>query len=288
MSWLNDDLNLYYKGGSGGFFLFYLILLEDTHYSYFHQADINTGIINKFSFNLNHDFNYKILSQLDYNLLKGSDWPDYDFYSKNFLSLSIDLQDNIQTFEPSINVLEIYSFWKRLQYDYIIQQQYMLDDISTWKLKEYWPDNHITKKMKVPLGQNYKLFFNCNDDEEWLTYPGKKVVLYTDISAHVKLSWHKNAFWFNPQFSSENKNLGFLKEIYKKFIIYENKKVYDGYQNPLKVADKIIYLQDLITKDLESLGFSGNKRQYEFRKRWIELHANFNLLDKLLRKYNAK
>lgn len=73
----------------------------------------------------------------------------------------------------------------------IIDQQWCLRNSKRWKMHEVWPTNAQTKLLSEP-----RLFFFCYPLEDINNYPGKNLVVYTDIDSQVKLSQYKNANWF--------------------------------------------------------------------------------------------
>ena len=284
MNWLDDDLNIFYMPATGGFFLLNLILLENKHYAYF-KNNVKKSYMEQF-FKLYPDKEqYYKLTKDQYEMVKGANWPIYDDYIRRMSALPAKLQEDIVKYKwPNIN-LESIPGWKNFEIKNNIKRQFDISSADQWKKNEFWPDNDITAETP-PLGDlKYKIFFHCNKFDSWMSSPGKKIVLYTNVEFQTRMGWHKHAGLFVD--SLNNRNYKFIKNILKDSVIYDHKKIKPMYLKAFTHADKIVYLQDLINDPVKELELSGNQDQISFHKHWVDLHNNFNLLDKEMRKYNA-
>lgn len=86
------------------------------------------------------------------------------------------------------------------------ESQWNVNDVSKWKYTEIWPDN--VKTLTSTFTAN-KVFFVCNPDPIFLSqpgefirtyedFPGKKILLYTDLQTQWHLAKTKRAYWFQP------------------------------------------------------------------------------------------
>lgn len=82
----------------------------------------------------------------------------------------------------------------------IFHKQWNIIDQLKWKKQETWPDNEATMASDFPN----KIYFLCNPDVTTLaSYPGKRLVIYTDIDTQFNLALSKGAYWFyNRNFHS--------------------------------------------------------------------------------------
>ena len=284
MSWLDNDLNIFYIPGSGGFFLLYLILLENKHYVQF-KKDTESDVVEEF-FNQCPDKShlYK-LTEDQYDTFKGQSWPCFETYRDYFSSLPVALQYEISGYRLPNRKMEDIPEWKNFQVKSNIKKQFSVSNVDKWKLLEFWPDNKLTEKTQLPIDLKYKIFFHCNEIEPWLNSPGKKIVLYTDIRLQTRMCWYKHAGLFRDDL--DNRNAESIRKFYRSGVAYNNKKVRSICLEAFEHANKIVYLQDLIKDPFGTLELSGNKDQIDLYNRWITINNKFNLLDKEMRKYNA-
>lgn len=280
MTWLDNDLSIFYLPGSGGFFLLFLLLLEDKHFVKFDSKSLiePTEFFNLYP---EEKFNYK-LTEEQYILFKGSAWPDYRFYMNNFESLSDVIKKDILRFTKYNLSLEKSAMWKKYQIRKFAGMQFNPDKVEYWKLGETWPDNQETQRLNLPAGYSHKLYFHCNDYESWINSPGLKIALYSDIKSQIRMCWHKHAGLFADHLDLRNKKT--ISEMYRSAITYNNTKINYRTKPALDSADKIISLADLVDGTFVQKELSSNRDQLTLHKKWVEANTKF----KLLRNKNAQ
>lgn len=213
----NTDLNIFYSGASGGFYLLHCLLMQGMHHSWFPK--------------LTDDDNFK----------------------------SIEKRQNIET-APG-------SFEKNFQLVHTHQWNLKLDQ---WKSTEVWPVNSKTR-MTTCVDRPYKIFLTCNRVAEWLTFPGKKIVLFTDVRTQIRFAMYKKAWEYNkPSTFSRTKNILRTAKKYKEY------DVSAAAFNALVHADQSIYLQDFV-KEMSSK--IATNQQQNFTRHWLSNHPDM-LLDR--------
>jgi hypothetical protein len=99
-------------------------------------------------------------------------------------------------------------------FENIFAKQWQIKNIEKWKSHETWPDNDATLEADLPN----KVFYICNDVDKLSLYPGKLIVLYTDIETQWILSKTKHAYWFVDRTPAD-----LFKEINDNFTEYYDK-----------------------------------------------------------------
>jgi hypothetical protein len=217
-----ENLNIFYVGGNGGFFLLHLLLLSQEYACELEQPKLGS----------------------------------FDSWFKHFKECIYPLQWDVN---------------------------------DGWKNNENWPDN-----MKTLLQENYgkpKIFFTCNEFNRWKNFPGKKVIIYTDIRTELRMSLFKQA---NHFLKSKFVDGIITKTIAVKGIrtvlrnpleIYNNIEHRKGTQNMLDQSDIRINLQELIKNPekvlFDNFGLTLNEDQRNHIANWLSLHPK-----KLLQKIN--
>ena len=69
-------------------------------------------------------------------------------------------------------------------FDDIFENQWNISETCNWKDTETWPDNDRTLQSNF----NNKIFFHCNDVGNFIKFPGRKVVVYTDLSTQWQMA----------------------------------------------------------------------------------------------------
>lgn len=212
---MNQDINLFYFGASGGFFCLHLLLLTDQYSCVFckHGQDFET----------------------------------------------------------------------------VFRKQWDISNISDWKSHECWPNN---KKTQTSTLTN-KIYLTCNEINDFISYPGIPIILYTDIETQWYLAETKRAFWF---FGKTNEEL--LKEIHKNFeAYYQAIKADDRADDGTRCKDKqsFNFLPDHIEKEFIKWGdnkcWSPNDlsidQSFWFYKHGISLeYKNEKVFNKLIKNVN--
>ena len=182
----------------------------------------------------------------------------------------------------------------------IIQSQWNIANHDEWKESEAWPDNNLTQLDTTSLR---KLYFSVNPYQpDMLTsFPGKNLVLYTDIDSQLELAYFKKANWFidyTSSFFTKKKIQSFKEKLLAWNIHYNNIKdptwpkclshrhinrlptaiqqeiLESEYtQQFLNSADIVVKLQDLgkILEELLEIP-TMNSKQHELIERWKKLH----------------
>lgn len=153
------------------------------------------------------------------------------------------------------------------------------DKTKSWKKHELQPDNKKTLKLKTNLP---KIFATVNQYEDWDFYPGKKILVYTDLHSQLRMAYTKKSFWFHERWGNPNPKYSDIKKIllenpnniYKDII---EKNLFDYYT---------VFLQDIITitgleKVLNDLGHSITQKNIDFINYYISLHPP-KLIQKVL------
>lgn len=245
----DSDLNVFYSGGSGGFYFLHCLLLNKQHFCFFpRQIDI-----------LPHP---KLrLSKQDYDNIKDPSWLDHEQYltqgnAGNLELLSAELQ---WAYNP-----EIAPGWFDQQFDAVHFQNWNINT-QTWKSTEIWPVNERTLESCCP-DRDYKIFYTCNDIEQWLTLPGKKIVLYTDIRTQIRLAMYKKAWKYiaSQKTFSKTKNTIRNSKVYKQCVV--DKTAFEALQH----ADESVKLQEFVKLMLSN---TANRQQKQFTQKWLDYHT---------------
>lgn len=262
----NADLNIFYIGGSGGFFLLHNILLNDQHNIAIRDLNIES------SFKKDNPDNCTLeLWQDDYERLKGVDWPSFSDYQNHKQSLTKKVLNAIHESEKK-HGLNAYRSPGYMQYviDYVILNQWNVKGVN-WKSKEVWPNNKCTEQTIFSVDKN-KIFFTCNDIDDWLRLPGKKIVLYTDVRSHLRLALYKKSNWF----LSKNLNYNYFRKIVseeiKNAVEFNNIRITNNTARALDYADDCIYLQELINNP-EIFNFTSTRHK-DLHNKWLNNHPS--------------
>lgn len=275
--WLDQDLNIFYLPGSGGFFLLFMILLEHKHFIRFKLPTNKDLVDDFFKFNSSKKYFYR-LTKDQYTFFKGKDWPLYEDYYNDVSSLPQSIKDDIFKHILPNDSLDHIPGWKKFEISHYAKTQFAVNVIDNWKAKENWPDNELTKTSNLPNEYKHKIYFHCNDYNNWLNSSGYKVALYTDLQTQVRMCWHKKAGLFAEGLN--NRNYTGIRSMYKLAGNFNDTVVNRRTIDALNIADKIIYLQDLVNDPFVSTGLSGTIEQSALYKLWVDANIKFKLLRK--------
>lgn len=140
-------------------------------------------------------------------------------------------------------------------------------DYDNWKSRELWPDNKCTLSSPSTLR---KILFSCNDFSGWMSYPGKKVLLYTDLKTHIEMCYLKKSNFLQYEDPSS-----YINKMLSNKISFNGCDISPEYTSALEHFDISIKLQDLCTNpesELSKLGIIANAKQKNFLNFWINLH----------------
>lgn len=242
----DTDLNVFYSGGSGGFYFLHCLLMQQQHFCSF-----PVSVKNKRHPALR-------LGQESYADIADPNWPSYDQYLRQGNQGKLEL---IQAETQWAMNPEVVPGWFDQAFDSVHQQHWQINT-DQWKSTEIWPDNSRTLASAC-VDRPYRIFFTCNYIEQWLQWPGKKIVLYTDIRTQTRLSMYKKAWkYINPgqQYSKTKQSLQAAE-------IYNNDLVGHNVRAALNQADDCVRLQDFVQSML-----AGNKQQQAFTDFWLKHH----------------
>jgi hypothetical protein len=112
------------------------------------------------------------------------------------------------------------------------------------------------------------------DSDVWPEYPGKKILIYTDIKSQLRLTRSKNAGWF----FNENHPTTTIKKFMRQAFAVNDLKIYNRLQSHFNTADHAVYLQDLVANPESVLGIPGTDQHQQFTRHWKNCHPRELLL----------
>ena len=146
---------------------------------------------------------------------------------------------------------------------------------NRWKDTELFPDNNLTLKFKKIEN---KIFYTVNDFENWFNYPGKKVLVYTDLYSQIRLNWYKKTKFF---YYLENKYEVFYP-IAKKILLNNkinnnNSELHFEINEAIKFADIKVKFQNLLTTknlevELNKFNCDISQENIDFMNYYVKLH----------------
>jgi len=265
---LNNDLNIFYSGGSGGYYFLHYLLLFKQHWCAFEFPPALQHIVDHGSQAQKDQL--RILPAV-YAECAGPDWPAYEEYNRSYPAIS----------EPAKSELaELHKNWARnvdqvdsgfdTKLNLIINQQWNIKRINDWKQSEIGPDNAITLAEPRPP-RPYKVFFSCMGpgSRAWPDLPGKKVLLYTDIESQIRLAGAKNAIWFCD---GKRPSITQIKKFIRQSFVANDLKIYNRVEPYFANADYTICLQDLIASPESVLGVPVTDQHRQFTQHWKNCH----------------
>lgn len=153
-----------------------------------------------------------------------------------------------------------------------LEQQWNITDPRDWKSQETWPKNLETEKS---VTSKTKLYFNCNNPDQWINKDQTRVLIYVDLDMQLKLSQYKNAWCYNNKVLSQEQTDELLEKINTTAIAIGNKRYYYKLPELIEKADIKINLLDLVLSpknELAKFGLELNSRQTQLIQHWISLH----------------
>jgi hypothetical protein len=286
---LDQDHNIFYLGGSGGFFLLHYIMLYGKHYSFLRLSeDDKTSVENNYKIKLLNNDKEELLkyrcSESYYKAMKGADWPSYDEYLEiNLSNLPNTIQQEIFAVhlnEPrSYNNIEVSRDWVDYKFDYIFNKQWKSQG-RDWKKFEIWPENNWTRSNQQWQGN--KIYFSCcpgTKIEDWTKWPGKKILLWTDLDTQIRMNLYKRAGEFRKKINFPIDSLSAVKTEVKKLkdksIQINGETVHPLIGQVWDLADYRIKLQDLILSN--PFNVDPLPKQVKFKQQWLSLHPSLLL-----------
>jgi hypothetical protein len=255
---MNDDIKLFYFGGSGGFFCLHLLLLTNKYHCKFQGLDQN----------------FENILQKQWNISDVSKWKSYEHEPDNSATFKSNLLnkvyfarntiDNIAQYSGKLIVLytDIETQWflsrtKRAFWFMDFDDAKMINDINLNFVYCYsqvkadnWPEcNSIQEFNSLPDWIKNECFEKFKFDQFWD---------FGDLSIDTQLNKHRNSM----------------------SILYKGQKIYQPLMtdNIINQADIVVKLQDLIKTNgeilFEQLGIKGNQRCTDFIKLWLSKHTD--------------
>lgn len=274
MSLINNDLNIFYSGGSGGFYLLHYILLFKQHWCALEFPNALQHIVDHGS-RAQHD--QLRLSSTTYADCSGPDWPSYAEYNQLYPRLDQPVKSELEKLHTAWGhnvdfIDQGFDTKLKLIFDY----QWNIQTTSKWKQGEIWPNNSVTLAESNPP-RPYKIFFSCMspDSDVWPEYPGKKILIYTDIKSQLRLTRSKNAGWF---FNENQPTTTTIKKFMRQAFAVNDLKIYNRLQSHVNTADHAVYLQDLVANPESVLGTPVTNRHQQFTRHWKNCHPRELLL----------
>lgn len=279
---VNQDLNIYYTGGSGGFVFLHLLMLSKKFVLQYYMSEAELLSFRK-QLLAQADFvawlhTHMKLSDYDYASLQQSDWPCYTDYVLGRRP-PVDVTPYVITAYASGNQDLIYS--REQECDFLTQAivSHQWRARTRWKSTEIWPNNELTHQAP---STRPRIFFHCNSRDSWLASPGLKVMLYTDVRTQLRMCSYKSAgMFFDTQGAS-------------KFSIHRQ-HLQTAVHDPLthceidtwaagdtQHADVLVRLQDLINcpeQVLSKFGVEITPGHQQLLQHWVDQHP-LHLLNK--------
>lgn len=244
----DSDLNVFYSGGSGGFYFLHCLLMNQRHFCQF-----PTNIPCEYHPGLR-------LNESSYNNIKDASWPEYSYYLEHGSLTNTELRAAEMQWAKNP---EIVPGWFDRVFESVHQQNWKIN-LAHWKSTEVWPKNQSTFDSSC-YQRPYKIFYTCNDFEHWLQWPGKKIVLYTDIKTQTRLSMYKKAGNYVDSENTYSKTKNSLKTAKN----YRGHLVGKKTMAALEQADHAVFLQDFVKSMLSPESAPAQK---DFTKFWLSQH----------------
>lgn len=243
-----SDLNVFYAGGSGGFYFLHCLLMQKQHFC-------------QFPTNLTYEHHPDLrLAETNYNNIKDPSWPDYNYYLEHGSGINTELR--FAETQWAINP-EVIPGWFDRVYKTVYDHNWNINT-DYWKSTEIWPNNAGTLNSNC-VDRPYRIFFTCNDVDSWQNWPGKKLVLYTDVRTQTRLAIYKKAWKYTNagRIYSKTKASLLSAEYYNGDLVWDKVKI------ALKHADCAVRLQDFVKSMLD---VGTTQQQKDFTKFWLSQH----------------
>lgn len=258
---MNKDINLFYSGGSGGFFALHCLLLSGEFECCFQNGQT---------------FEQAFAKQ--WAITDGSKWKTNEVWP-----------DNNKTLELTTGKRKIYFFLIGNEYAFQDYKNYnflIYTDLKTqWELSSYKKAYWFAGNENSFAGENWrdnfiKCFYNdfkaehwpdCNNYEEFLNLP-----------KNIKIEMEQHLNYYNKNLESACLTFENLTSIQ-----YNGRKVDDTLGQILSTVDKAVLLQEIVqtqAKNLYSmLGLEYNQAVSDFVDHWLSLHPQHiqNLLEEI-------
>lgn len=244
----DSDLNVFYAGGSGGFYFLHCLLMRKQHFC-------------QFPTNLTYEHHPNLrLTETSYNNIKDPSWPNYNYYLEHGSGINTELR--FAETQWAVNP-EVIPGWFDRVCKTVYDHNWNINP-DHWKSTEIWPVNTGTLNSNC-VDRPYRIFFTCNDIDSWQKWPGKKVVLYTDIRTQTRLAMYKKAWKYisSARTFSKTKNSLLLAKPHGADLVGDKVKI------ALDQTDCAVRLQDFVKS---MLGNKSTQQQKDFTEYWLQQH----------------
>lgn len=267
---INQDLGIFYCGGSGGFVFLHWILLFDRHYC---SLPADPSVSKKYREKYHHQ---QLLDESNYLDIKDGSWPGYADYQKNFEILDEHIQtETARQYLLYADYRNLIEEWYDENLQAIIKNQWNINE--SWKSTEHWPDNNATLKTTC-VHRPYKVYFFCNDHIGWKSFPGKKILLYIDIRSQLRLAHFKQAWVFFNKPSHQWYRI--MRDVLQQSIFYNDIHIDITVHRAREIADNCISLQQFLLCPGIFFNREHNANQKKLIRNWAQLHPQ-KLLHKI-------
>jgi hypothetical protein len=267
MSLINNDLNIFYSGASGGFYLLHYLLLFNQHWC---VLEFPTALQHVLEQGSQAQKDQLRLSPGAYADCAGPDWPDFKEYNRLYPNICEPAKSELALLHTKWAGVDHVDQGFDTKLKLIFDHQWTIKTTSKWKQGEVWPDNPATLREPAPP-RPYKIYFTCMGTESdiWPDLPGKKVLIYTDIKTQLRMAKSKNANWFN---NNKHQSITQIKKFMRQSFTVNDQKIYHRLQPYFDGADHVICLQDLVANPEAVLGVPVTDRHRQFTQHWKNCH----------------
>lgn len=234
------DLNLFYYGGSGGFFALHLILLTGQFECKFNQLDLDFGKV--------FESQWKIKSM--------TNWKVTEFPPDNAKTLVSDIQNKVYLTCNDFKKWSILPGKKIVLYTDIDTQWYLAKNKKAFWFKESGYDSVVSIQTYNKIkGDNWP---SCETYEQFMKLPE---LIYNECVNDFNFTWHPT---LAPNLM---------------VALYNNERIFTHLKTLIDTTeiDILVKLQDLIKTNgdilFEQLGISGNAKCKEFVEMYLQLHT---------------
>lgn len=265
---LDQDLNVFYGGGCGGFYFFHQLLLCDRHWAKLELLALQKrAIVNSLTEQQQQRLRTTRKRFFDIWAPGCPSYPDYFGDQKPIPPHIAEIYHSAALEDPA-NFEDFPGTWS-LARDLAIEHQWSITRHSEWKRNELPVDN-INPSMEKEwqyyqyLPQHYRrAYLICNAVNQWAALPGFKVAVFTDIRSQFALCKFKKALTFTNETEDQ---LPYMYEIWQ-----DQYQVKGDLIESLQQAQYRVRLQDFVNNQEQFLG-PMNSAQQALRQRWIDLH----------------
>jgi len=277
------DLNILYFGGSGGFLFLHLLLLSDQYW-----CSVTTDLYDRWIEHARLDpklqayvMDHVKLPESDYTAVKLPSWPTYEQYLDTSNHLLDGQKQLLECLLTSLTNNKIRSQVANDHWPELVEEMIKLQwsPRDSWKSSELWPNNIDTISNPAPAVY-HKIYYTCNDVQDWTALPGYPVILWTDLKTNIRMSWFKSAGWFFNW--AKDKCWSQAKSILTTCSVEVDGKVLHQdlaqvWNHPTAIK---IRLQDLVNNPIKTLSLFGvkyNERHHALIKLWKKQHPDMLL-----------